>query len=155
MSGQRKFEATITTRYGLPEKDIYEQVIDLVKKESIAKSRAQLLLVKRGLEHTENPEPLVKEKVVYKDKIVYRDPPKHDRYLQAPEATQEHIGGSDTGQRPSGDILTTRDKADPPHTALEEEKSPSDTTRETPTWVVWLGVGIAAIAGLTWWFTRR
>ena len=52
----KNFSATITTRYGEPEKDIYRQVIDLVKKNSIAKSRAQLLLVERGLQHTHNPE---------------------------------------------------------------------------------------------------
>jgi len=140
----KSFSATITTRYGLPEKNIYEQVIDLVKKENIARSRAQLLLVERGLQHTHNPEPLVKEKVVYKDKIVYRDRPE-GKHLSPPEGIQEHItdeqiGGSNTGQRASGDNLTIRDKADPPHTALEEKKSPSDTTRDSLNWVGWLGL---------------
>jgi len=161
MDNTRKFHATITTRYGIPEKDIYEKVIDLVKRENIAKSRAQLLLVKRGLQHTHNPEPLVKEKVVYKDKIVYLDKPKvdQDKHLGPPEGIQEHItdeqiGEPDTGQRASGDTLTTRDKAGSPHTALEEKKSPSDTTRETQIWGGWLPLGIAVIAGITWWFTR-
>jgi len=135
----KHFDQRITTRYGEPDKEIYHQVIDLVKNNGIPKSTAQLLLVKRGLEHTQNPEPLVKEKVVYKDKIIYLDKPKHDKQEQG-LSIQEHIGGSDTGQRSSGDILTTRDKADPPHTALEEKKSPSDTTRESLNWVGWLGL---------------
>jgi len=166
----RKFNQVITTRYGLPEKNIYDQVIDLVKKENLAKSRAQLLLVERGLQHTNNPEPLVKEKVVYKDrvkevpiekvvykdKIVYRDRPKVDKttsHIQD-HITDEKIGEPDTGKRASGDILTTRDKAGSPHTALEEEKSPSSHTRETQIWGGWLPLGIAGIVGLIWWFNR-
>ena len=56
----KSWDERITTRYTEPEKDVYEKVIDLVKKNSIPKSTAQLLLVKRGLQHTQNPEPLVK-----------------------------------------------------------------------------------------------
>lgn len=149
----KTWDERITTRYTEPEKDVYEKVIELVKKNSIPKSTAQLLLVKRGLEHTQNPEPLVKEKVVYKDKIVYRDRPKADEQRQG-LSIQEHIGGSDTGQLHSGDTLKTRDKADPPHTALEEEKSPSDKTRETQIWGGWLPLGVAGILGLTYWLIK-
>ncbi|GAI16109.1 unnamed protein product, partial [marine sediment metagenome] len=53
----KNFDERITTRYGKREKNIYEQVIELVKKNNIAKSRAQLLLVERGLQHIQNPEP--------------------------------------------------------------------------------------------------
>jgi len=135
----KNFSATITSRYGEPEKDIYQQVIDLVEKNRIAKSRAQLLLVERGLKHVANPEPLVKtvikevpvEKIV--EKIVYKSPPKVDKPTQEHVAmddhiTDEHIGGDlqNTGQRASADKLTTRDKADPPSSsskALKEKKS--------------------------------
>ena len=138
-TGKRNFEATITTRYGLPEKHIYQQVIDLVKKENLAKSRAQLLLVERGLKHVSNPEPLIKtvvkevpvEKIV--KQIVYRDPPKVDKSTQEPVAMDDHItdesigGDHKTGLHPSGDILMTQDKADPPNKkALEAKKSPED-----------------------------
>ena len=103
MPGKRKFHATITTRYGLPEKNIYEQVMDLVEKKNIAKSRAQLLLVERGLQHTHNPE-LAKH---------------------LGQGIEEHIQGDPlkSGQHPSADKLMTQDKAGPPVTALEEKKS--------------------------------
>ncbi len=160
----KNFSATITSRYGEPEKDIYQQVIDLVKKESIAKSRAQLLLVQRGLQHTQNPEPLVKEKVVYRDrvkevpkiveKVVYKSPPKVDK-----PTPQEHVGVDDhiidepvkadpqnAGQRASADKLTTRDKADPPSpsTALEEEKSAPKENGGSG-WAVAGGLGLVGL----------
>lgn len=134
----KNFSENITTRYGEPEKDIYQQVIDLVEKERIAKSRAQLLLVQRGLAHMGNPEPLIKEKVVYRDrevpvekiveKVVYKSPPKVDKSTQEYVAMDDHIRGDlqNTGQRASADKLTTRDKADPPSSssiALKEKKS--------------------------------
>lgn len=135
------FSGTITTRYGEPDKDIYQQVIDLVKKERIAKSRAQLLLVKRGLAHMGNPEPLIKEKVVYRDrevpvekiveKVVYKSPPKVDKPTQEHVAMDDHItdeyigGDTKSEQRRFGDKPTTQDKAvSPPNTALDIEKSP-------------------------------
>jgi len=146
----KRFSENITTRYGLPEKDIYQQVIDLVKKENLAKSRAQLLLVERGLKHVSNPEPLIKtvikevpvEKIV--KEIVYRDPPqpksepKHlgghiqEHVAMDDHITEEYLGGdTKSEQRPSGDIRTTQDKADPPHnTALDTEKSPKADSDE-------------------------
>lgn len=131
----RNFEATVTTRYALSDKSTYEQLMDLVKKENLPKSRAQLLLVERGLQHTNNPEPLIKEKVVYKDtpaiekvvykdRIVYKDRPKEEHIKE--HLTNELVGGNDKGQRASADKLTTRDKADPPSSsskALKEKKS--------------------------------
>jgi len=153
------FSGTITTRYGEPEKDIYQQVIDLVEKERIAKSRAQLLLVKRGLEHTNNPEPLIKEKVVYRDrevpvekiveKVVYKNPPKVDKSTQEHVAMDDHITGDlqNTGQRASADKLTTRDKADPPSSsskALKEKKSASEENGISG-WTVAGGLGIVGL----------
>jgi len=149
-TGKRNFNATITTRYGVPEKDIYQQVIDLVEKERIAKSRAQLLLVKRGLQHTQNPEPLIKTvvkevpvekiKTVIKKVPVYISPPKVDKstpHIQEHVSLDEHItdegigGDHKTGQHPSGDTLMTQDKADPPNKkALEAKKSPEVVSGE-------------------------
>jgi len=127
----KNFDERITTRYGKREKNIYEQVMDLVKKSNLPKSRAQLLLVERGLQHTQNPEPLVKtvikevpvEKIV--EKVVYRDRPKQNEHIQEHVSTEEHIRGDPpkSGQHPSADKLMTQDKADPPVTALGEEKS--------------------------------
>lgn len=97
MENTRKFNATITTRYGLPEKEIYQQVIDLVKKNNLPKSRAQLLLVERGLVHIKNPEPLIKEKVVYKDtppieKGVYKDRPVEKKvYVDRPVEKKVYV----------------------------------------------------------------
>ena len=145
----KRFSENITTRYGLPEKHIYQQVIDLVEKERIAKSRAQLLLVERGLKHVSNPEPLIKtvikevpvEKIktvikevpveVIKEVPVYKSPPKVDKSTQEHVAMDDHItdeyigGDTKSEQRRFGDKPTTQDKAvSPPNTALDIEKSP-------------------------------
>lgn len=156
MSENKNFRATITTRYGKPEQTIYEKVIEMVNKEGIAKSRAQLLLVERGLHHTDNPEPLVKEKVVYKDrpvekiveKVVYRDKPAVN------QGTQEHIRGADPNSQ-EGALsakLTSGDKADPPssskgNTALGEKKA--DTEGSGLGWLV-LGAGITGVVLYFW-----
>jgi len=150
----KNFSATITTRYGEPEKDIYRQVIDLVKNENIAKSRAQLLLVERGLQHTHNPEPIIKtvvkevpvEKIV--EKVVYKSPPKVDKSTsQRHLGIQEHITGDlqNAGQRASADKLTTRDKADPPSSpALETKKSASEENGISG-WGIAGGLGIVGL----------
>jgi len=134
-----KLRENITTRYGESKKDIYEQVMDLVKKNSIAKSEAQFLLVQRGLQHTTNPEPLVKE--VPKDRYSYckdckgRPKPKivdqglsKEPVAREVHITDESIGGDHkTGRHLSGDTLMTQDKADSPNKkALEAKKSPED-----------------------------
>ena len=152
----KKFSATITTRYGDPEKDIYRQVIDLVKKNNIAKSRAQLLLVERGLQHTHNPEPIIKtvvkevpvEKVV--KEIVYRDPLKVNKSTsQEHVGIEEHITGDlqNAGQRASADKLTTRDKADPP-------SSPALETKKSANWVGPTLIGGGLIATLLYLIFR-
>ena len=153
------FSGTITTRYGEPDKDIYQQVIDLVEKERIAKSRAQLLLVKRGLAHMGNPEPLVKEKVVYrdtpaktiekvvyKDKIVYRDkegiPSKH-------LSIQEHIGVDDhiTEQPASkGQAQDSGQGKSTPNTALGVKKS----LKEEKGIGGWIALGLLGVGLFTW-----
>ena len=155
------FSGTITTRYGEPEKDIYQQVIDLVEKEKIAKSRAQLLLVKRGLQHTQNPEPLIKtvkevvEKIVPKDRYPYckdcAGKPKVHKSIPHIEEhiTDGHIRGDlqNTGQRASADKLTTRDKADPPSSsskALKEKKSASEKNGISG-WTVAGGLGVVGL----------
>lgn len=158
----KHLDERITTRYGEPDRDIYQQVMDLVEKERIAKSRAQLLLVKRGLLHTQNPEPLIKEKVVYRDrevpvekiveKVVYKSPPKVDEstpHTQEYVSIDEHIKGDlqNTGQRASADKLTTRDKADPPSSssiALKEKKSASEKNGVSG-WTVAGGLGIVGL----------
>lgn len=164
------FSGTITTRYGEPDKDIYQQVMDLVEKERIAKSRAQLLLVKRGLQHVSNPEPLIKTvvkevpvekiKTVIKEVPVYKSPPKVDTstpHTQEHVSIEEHITDGhiqgdlqNTGQRSSADKLATRDKADPPSPsskALKEKKSATKENGSTG-WKVAGGLGVAGLVGL-------
>jgi len=169
----KNFSATITSRYGEPEKDIYQRVIDLVEKERIAKSRAQLLLVKRGLAHLGNPSPLVKEKVIYRDRkvpvekiktVIKEVPVEKIVYRDKIESTQEHVAmdnigvGNTSEQRRSGDKPTTRDKAvsTPSNTALEVTKSPEPDVHEN-NGIGWkigasLGVlGILAVIGIKIW----
>lgn len=159
MPGKRNFEATITTRYGLPEKDIYQQVIDLVKKENLAKSRAQLLLVKRGLQHTNNPEPLIKtvikevpvEKIV--KEIVYRDPPKVDK---STPHTQEHVRGDDhiTEQSASKGQAQNSGQGNPPsspNNALGEKKS-LKKENDVSGWAIAGGLGLVGL--LIYWLVK-
>ena len=175
------FSGTITTRYGEPDKDIYRQVLDLVEKERIAKSRAQLLLVKRGLQHTQNPEPLVKtvkevvEKFVPKDRYPYckdcngkpkvdLSTPQEHLGTQEPVSIEEHItdesigGDHKTGQHLSGDTLMTQDEADPPNKkASEAKKSPEGVSGEEKKGIGgWIALGgfLALIFGplvYSWW----
>lgn len=105
-----KLRENITTRYGEADREIYQQVITLTQKNNIPKSRAQLLLVERGLIHTNNPGPLVKEvEKVYIDR------------------TNKLVGGNDKGQRASDDKLTTPNEANS-LLASEVKKSSNDST---------------------------
>ncbi|MBA7554625.1 hypothetical protein ES705_47252 [subsurface metagenome] len=162
MDNTRKFSATVTTRYGIPEKDIYKQVIDLAKKNDLAKSRAQLLLVERGLVHTNNPEPLIKEveKKVYVDrpveKVVYKDRPPVEKVVNRDKPKDEHIidtksdQANKKGQRASDDKLTNPNKAKSgpasSKLALEEKKSSNDSN--IGSWIVGLSVLGVIIYGL-------
>lgn len=128
----RKFNAMINSRYGLPEKDLYNQVIQMAEANNIAKSRAQLILVQKGLEHKDNPHPvdmtlyqkkpkvIIKEKVVikekppiekvvYKDKIVYKDRPEE----HITEHLSELPGATETQLRPAGDQQSNGDETNP------------------------------------------
>lgn len=97
----KKFDERITTRYGQKDESTFRNVMHLVEKNNLPKSTAQLLLIQRGLTHTNNPGPLTKEvekkvyvdrpveKKVYVDraveKVVYKDRPK---IIDAPKETQ-------------------------------------------------------------------
>ena len=175
----KSWDERITTRYTEPEKDVYEKVIELVEKNSIPKSTAQLLLVKRGLQHTQNPEPLVKtvkevvEKLVPKDRYPYckdcNGKPKVD--LSTPQkhlGTQEHVamddpitdghirGDTESEQRPSADIRTTQDKAvSPRDTALDVKKSAkadSDGKKGVSGWAIVGGAGLISL--LIYWLVK-
>lgn len=131
-----KLRENITTRYGEAERDIYQQVIDLVKKNGIAKSKAQFLLVQRGLQHTNNPEALIKEKIVYRDrpgktieKVVYKDRVVYQDKESIPSkhlGIQEHVGVDDhiTEQPASkGQAQDSGQGKSTPNTALGVKKS--------------------------------
>jgi len=130
----KSFSETITTRYNKEHQKVYNEVMDIVNKDSVTKSTAQLLLVERGLVHTNNPEPLIKEveKKVYVDRPVY-----------IPNPGQANV----KGQRASDDKLTNPNKAksdpDSSKLALEEKKSSNDRTST----VGWIAL-IALFVGL-------
>lgn len=134
----KKFEERITTRYIQDTKDTYDQIMDLVKENNIPKATAQLLLVERGLVHSNNPEPLVKEV----EKVVYRDRPKEEHIT---EDLTELDGGKITQQRPSADKLSTGDKANP-HLALDEKKSANNSN--VGGWLLGLGIVGVIVYGL-------
>lgn len=135
----RKFSATVTTRYGIPEKDIYQQVIDLAKKNDLAKSRAQLLLVERGLVHTNNPEPLIKEveKKVYVDRPGKTIEKKVYVPVLTPTPKDEHIKEPKPKEK----------KEDP-----KEEESSSNGSIWS--WIFWIGVGSLTTYGVIKSFTK-
>jgi len=166
----KAWDERITTRYTEPKRDVYEQIMALVKENGVPKSTAQLLLVERGLKHVSNPEPLIKTvvkevpvekiKTVIKEVPVYKSPPKVDKSTpHTPEhvsieehITDDHIQGDlqNTGQRSSADKLATRDKADPPSPsskALKEKKSATKKNGSTG-WKVAGGLGIAGVIAL-------
>lgn len=168
----KKWDERITTRYTEPKRDIYEQVMALVKENGVPKSTAQLLLVERGLKHVSNPEPLIKTvvkevpvekiKTVIKEVPVYKSPPEVDKstgHIQEHVSIDEHItdesigGGQQAGQHPSGETLMTQDKADPPNKeALEAKNSPESVSSEEKKgisgWKVAGGLGITGLIAL-------
>ena len=140
----KHFDERITSRYGEPEKELYKQVIDLVKKNNLAKSRAQLLLVERGLQHTHNPEPIIKEI------------PK-DRYPYCKDCKGEPIGVDDhiTEQPASrGQAQDSGQGKSAPNPALGVKKSPKEE-KGIGGWIA-LGGFLALIFGpvVYSWFTK-
>lgn len=151
MKNERR--ALLGLRYGPKDIVDYQKVMELVERNGLSKSGAGKRLIRRGLTRMDNPEPLVKEKIV---EVSVEKPVFRDRYPYCkdcrgqpeakPEAKhagetvqehitdepiQEHIAGDPpkTGQRPSGDMLTIQERADPPfNKALEKEKSPDKDT---------------------------
>jgi len=162
VSNERR--ALLGLRYGPKDIADYHKVMELVKKNELSKSEAGKRLIRRGLTHMDNPEPLVKEKIVEVpvEKPVFRDrypyckdcrgqpepEPKHlgesvEEHI-TDEPIQEHIQGDPpkSGQHPSADKLMTQDKADPPVTALGEKKSAD--------WVVPTVIGGGLLSFVLW-----
>jgi len=145
LSIENERRAQIGLRYGPKDMDQYHKVREIAEEIKQSLSATGKLLVAKGIQHQDNPEPLVKEKVVYRDKPVVN------------HVTEEHIRGADRNSQ-EGALsakLTSGDKADSPssskgNTALGEKKADTEGSG-----LGWLGLGILAIAGITWWFTRR
>jgi len=146
----RKFSAMINSRYGLPEKGLYNQVIGLAQDRNIAKSRAQLVLVAKGLQHLDNPTALntkpyelapKKEKVgapqqhikiakvgaplVHKETAKVGAPLKHKETPKV-GAFREHLselpGAIETQLRPAGDQQSNGDVNT--RLAIDKKESP-------------------------------
>ena len=149
MDNTRKINTTITTRYDKGHQDVFKSVLDLVNRNDISKSKAQLLLVERGLQHTQNPEPLIKEveKKVYVDrpvvteKKVYVDKPVYIDSSKTEHIIDKELGQANTkGQRADDDSHEpNKAKSDPASSkiALEEEKSSNGSN--VGSWIVGLG----------------
>jgi len=161
----RKFNAMINSRYGLPEKDLYNKVVKLAEDNNIAKSRAQILLVEKGLGHKDNPHPLetkqweLKPKVVIKKEVVYRDKPPVEKvvikevekivYKDRPEQhitehLSEPISATETGLRPAGDQQSNRDVN--ASVAIDKKQSRNDSN--VGGWILGLGVLGVIVYGL-------
>ncbi len=146
--------ATITTRYRKDQMEVYQGVMDLIKEHTpnLSKSLAQFLLVERGLQHTQNPEPLTKEveKKVYVDrpgktveKTVYVDRPGKtiEKKVYVPVVTpalkDEHI-----------EVPKAKEKKENP----KEEESSSNGSIWS--WIFWIGVGSLTTYGIIKSFTK-
>jgi len=158
MSLENDRRAQIGLRYGPKDMDQYHRVRKIAEELKESLSGTGKLLIAKGIQHKDNPEPLVKEKVVYRDKVVpvekvveklvYRDRPAVNH------ATEEHIRGADRNSQ-EGALsakLTSGDKADSPssskgNTALGEKKA--DTQESGLGWLV-LGAGIAGVVLYFW-----
>jgi len=156
MSLENDRRAQIGLRYGPKDIDQYHRVRKIAEELKESLSGTGKLLIAKGIQHKDNPEPLVKEKVVYRDrpvvkeKVVYRDKPVVN------QGTQEHIRGADRNSQ-EGALsakLTSGDKADPPSSskanpALGEKKA--DTNDSGLGWLL----GGIAIAGAVYYLVRR
>lgn len=145
----KSFSETITTRYNKEHQKVYNEVMDIVNKDSITKSTAQLLLVERGLVHTNNPEPLVKEveKKVYVDRPVVTEKKVYvDKPVYIDSSKTEHIIDKELGQANRKGQRADDDSHEPNKAksdsvssklALEEEKSSNGSN--VGSWIVGLG----------------
>lgn len=144
MDNTRKFNATITTRFDQGHKKLYKQTLKIINDLGVSKSKGSMLLIERGVEHTNNPRPLItpdpKPKVVVKKEVVYKDKPPiekvvyKDRTIYKDRPEQEHLTEHIPGQ-PSLKSVATQ-----------------DTPQETPTstgsgWIWCIVGGILAIGG--------
>lgn len=122
--------------YGQQMKD-YEQVKSLAEKNNLSMSDAGKRLVNRGLQHINNPEPLVKEKPKVVTKVV-----KQLVYVNGPDDNKEHIEvDPKSEQHPSGDKLMTRDQSK--STSNAQDKKEVSTKDEDNKWIK-IGVGVLA-----------
>lgn len=126
MSYIRKFNATITGRFDEKHKKVYQDILDLVKRENISKSKGAVLLMERGLEHTNNPRPLIDTPKNDVLKIHQKDTPKEDIKV-------EHL--TDT---PKVDVSKDTQKDTP----LSVKEDPSTMTESG--WIGWCIAGIVA-----------
>jgi len=163
VSIENKRRAQIGLRYGPKDMDQYYKVQEIAKEIKKSLSATGKFLIAKGIEYRDNPGPLIKEKVVYRDrevpieKVVYRSEPKGKPHLTKSEHIREgkphltkpeHIRGDDRNsqQRALSAKLTTGDKADPPsspkgNTALGEKKA--DTKSNGLGWLVGIcGIGL-------------
>lgn len=176
----KNFDERITTRYGKPEKQIWEKVMEFVEKQRLPKSRAQYLLVERGLQHIGNPKPLVKEveKIVYQDRPVYVDKPIEKKvyvekpldkpfHATKPEPDRPKPKGqivdipmksdqtNEEEQRASVDKLTTPNEVKPDPTSPKLTSGVEKSTKNRKSNGGWIAAGIlAAIVGAGIYFSK-
>lgn len=132
MSYTRKFNATITTRFDEPHKNLYEQTLKIINDLGVSKSKGSMLLIERGVKHTNNPEPLIKEveKTVYVDRPGKTIEKKVYVPVLTPTPKDEHIKEPKPKEK----------KEDP----KEEEKSSNGSN--VGSWIV--GLSAVALIGL-------
>jgi len=148
----------VTIQFGESRRKVYNDFMEVVKKESIPKSTAGYLLLEKGILHRNNPEPLIKEV----EKKVYIDRPGKtiekkvyvDRPVFIPAPNTEHIINKALGQanakgkRASDDKLTNPNEAKSDSAssklALEEKKSSNGSN-------IWCWVLGLSVTGLVGW----
>jgi len=90
MPKYRNWNATITTRFDKPHEQLYKDTLKIISDLGVSKSKGSLLLIERGVRHTNNPRPLIKEV----EKKVYVDRPVEKKVyvpVLTPAPNTEHI----------------------------------------------------------------
>jgi len=143
----KQFSATITTRYNAKQEDIYNEVMGVVKEHNIPKSTAQFLLVEKGVQHKNNPSPLVipKPKVIVKKEVVYKDKPPiekvvyKDRVVYKDKPEQEHLNEHIPAQ------------PTPPHSVATQDTPMNNKASITGNWTLGVIIGGLISYGVCKW----
>jgi len=131
--------------------DEYYKVQAVAEEHKETMSTTGRVLIRRGLEHVNNPHPLFGDPEAGSSVEPTRR--EEEQKVSAVSSAVEHVRGEQSQLRSSGDKLTTGNKADPSTgstPALVKKKSP-EKDKSNAGWII---LGIAGV-GLFTWLVRK